>query len=440
MINSVSDIWETVIDRLREKKNVTNTAITTWFDDCEPVDVSDNRMVICTPNDFKRGMIQQRFAEDIKALLSDLFSAEMDLLILTDDELEDYNSEKESKKLMPEFSEYTFENFIVGPSNRAAHGAAIGASENLGSTLYNPLFIYGKSGLGKTHLMFAIAHHVAEKEPDKRIVYVKAVDFTDQMVSALQSGRIADFRQKYRDADLFLIDDIQFISGKQQTQEEFFHTFNAHYEAGHQIVITSDRPPIEISKLEDRLRSRFEGSMMQDIQPPDLETRMAIIRSKAAKLGMVLSDEVVVYIAENITSNVRQIEGVVKRLTSYYQIENDTINVDSVKRAIKDVIRSGTYIPTPDIIIEETARFFSLTSDDLRGQRKNKNIALARHISIYLIRNLTTLTLTEIGAQFQDRNHATVLSSLHKIEDLLKTDPDMPGTIRDISSNINSRN
>ncbi|HBD86914.1 MAG TPA: chromosomal replication initiator protein DnaA, partial [Clostridiales bacterium] len=225
----------------------------------------------------------------------------------------------------------------------------------------------------------------------------------------------------------------------ESTQEEFFHTFNNIYEAGNQIVITSDRPPLDMVKLDDRLRTRFEGGLMADVQPPDMETRMAITRNKAAQLGMLLSSEVVEYISENITANIRQIEGVVKRLTAYREILDDAITINSVKRAIKDVIRIGAYIPTPDIIIEETARYYSLGSDDLRGQRRSKNTAMARQISMYLMRNLTNLSLKDIGEQYEDRNHSTVLSSIRKVEDLLKNDPDMNGTIRDITSNINSR-
>jgi chromosomal replication initiator protein len=246
------------------------------------------------------------------------------------------------------------------------------------------------------------------------------------------------FRENFRNVDLLLVDDIQFIAGKQQTQEEFFHTFNNIYEAGHQIVITSDRPPIEMSLLDDRLRTRFEGGLMADIQPPDLETRMAITKNKAAQFGLVLSDDAVLYIAENITANVRQLEGVVKRLTAYKEILNDVITPESVKRAIADVIRTGTYIPKPEIIIRETARYFGLDEKDIRGQNRAKNTATARQISMYLMRSLTNLSLKDIGAEYEDRNHSTVLTSIRKIEDLLTVDPDMASTIRDITSNINS--
>ena len=257
-------------------------------------------------------------------------------------------------------------------------------------------------------------------------------------MKSIKDGTAEEFRQKYRNVDLFLVDDIQFIAGKQQTQNEFFHTFNNIFEAGHQIVITSDRPPLEMSILDDRLRTRFEGGLMADIQPPDLETRMAITRNKAGQLGLLLSDDAVEYIANNITANIRQLEGVIKRLTAYKEILDDVITIDSVKRAIKDVIRIGTYIPTPESIIRETARYYSLKAEDLRGQSRSKNTAMARQVSMYLMRSLTNLSLKDIGAEYEDRNHATVLSSIRKVEDLLKTDPTMAGTVRDITSNINS--
>ena len=247
-----------------------------------------------------------------------------------------------------------------------------------------------------------------------------------------------EFRQKYRYADLFLVDDIQFIAGKERSQEEFFHTFNSIYEAGHQIVLTSDRPPMEMALLDDRLRTRFEGGLMADIQPPDSETRMAIIRDKAGHLGMALSDEVVSYIAGKITSNVRQIEGVVKKLTAYHDLGGSEINQETVNRAIADVVRDGTYIPKPEDIIEETARYYQVSVDDIRGQRRSKNIAMARHVSIYLIRTLINCTLNEIGG-IMDRDHATILASIKKIESMLGSDKEVSGTVRDITSNLNSR-
>lgn len=435
-MNSLNDIWQEIIKILATQ--LTATAIDTWFSDCEPVEIDDCRLVVHTTTDFKRNIIINRFGETIKSALSDLFSCDFDLTVLAGDELGEYEAGKldEADNSLPEMAGYTFDRFIVGNSNKFAHAAAIAVAEKPGQS-YNPLFIYGNSGLGKTHLLLAIGQAIHEREPGKKLAYIKGDDFTNQMVKSIKEGTVEDFRLKYRNVDLFLVDDIQFIAGKRSTQEEFFHTFNNIYEAGHQIVITSDRPPLEMSLLDDRLRTRFEGGLMADIQPPDLETRMAITRNKAAQLGIILSDDAVAYIAENITANIRQIEGVIKRLTAYKEILDDTITIESVKRAIKDVIRRGEFIPTPGHIIRETARYYSLTEEDLRGQSRSKNTAMARQISMYLMRSLTNLTLKDIGAEYEARNHATVLSSIRKVEDLLKTDPNMVATVRDITSNIN---
>ncbi len=434
-MNSIQDIWDEIIKIL--SKELTPTAITTWFSDCEAVEIEDCRLVLHTSNDFKRSIIVSRFGDSIKTALYDLFASEFELMVLAGDEINEYSTEKKEENSLPEMDGYTFDRFIVGASNKFAHAAAIAVSENPGK-IYNPLFIYGNSGLGKTHLLLAIGQAIHEKDPTKKISYIKGDEFTNQLIKSIKDGTGEEFRHKYRNVELFLVDDIQFIAGKQQTQNEFFHTFNNIYEAGHQIVITSDRPPLEMSLLDDRLRTRFEGGLMADIEPPDLETRMAITRNKAAQLGIILSDDAVIYIAENITANIRQLEGVIKRLTAYKEILDDVITIDSVKRAIKDVIRIGTYIPTPEIIIKETARYYSLDESDLRGQSRAKNTATARQVSMYLMRSLTNLSLKDIGAEYENRNHATVLSSIRKIEDMLKNDPKMAVTVRDITSNINS--
>ena len=438
-MNSLNDIWAKVVDSLSGE--LTPTAITTWFSDCEPVDMDDCTLVLHTPSSFKRDIIVSRFGESIKKTLSDLFSSPFDIKVLAGDELDEYKSAgaEDEDDMLPEMAGYTFDRFIVGNSNKFAHAAAVAVAEKPGRT-YTPLFIYGSSGLGKTHLLLAIGHAIHEKNAGASIAYIKGDEFTNQLIRAIKDGSTEDFHNKYRSVDLFLVDDIQFIAGKQATQEEFFHTFNNIYEAGRQIVITSDRPPIEMSLLDDRLRTRFEGGLMADIQPPDMETRMAITRNKAAQLGLIISDEAVAYIAENITANIRQIEGVIKRLTAYREILNDTIDTESVKRAIKDVIRIGTFIPAPGYIIKATAEYYSLSEDELRGQNRSKNVAAARQISMYLIRTLTNMSLKDIGAQYEDRNHTTVLSSIRKVEALLKSDPETAAVVRDITSNINNNN
>lgn len=432
-MNSVYDIWSSIMDMLSAE--LTSTSINTWFSDCKPIEISDTRLVIYTPADFKRGVIKSRFSDTITRLLSELFSCPFELMILSGDELDDYQRGSDPEDTLPEVAGYTFDRFVIGNSNKFAHAAAVAVADKPGAA-YNPLFIYGNSGLGKTHLLLSIGQRIHEREPAAKIVYVKGDEFMNQMVQSIKDNTQVEFRNKFRYVDLLLVDDIQFIAGKMGVQEEFFHTFNTIYEAGKQIVITSDRPPIEMVKLEDRLRTRFEGGLMADIQPPDTETRMAIIRNKATQLGMALPDDVVSYIADEIKSNIRQIEGVVKRLTAYTAILNDTVDIAAAKRAVKDIVRDGPYVPTPDVIIEETARYYSLDPTALRGQNRSKATALARQISMYLMRSLTNLSLKDIGEQYEDRNHSTVLSSIKKIEDALEKDQTLGNTIRDISCNI----
>ena len=435
VINSLNDVWNEVLKAL--SKDMTPTAIATWFSECEPIDIDGSSLLLRIPSDFKRNIIYSRFGGTIREVLSDLFSSDFDFQLLLPDEAERYLEEKPENDPLPEMAGYTFDRFIVGNSNKFAHAAALAVAEKPGQA-YNPLFIYGNSGLGKTHLLLAIGQYIREHQPEKKIEYIKGDDFTNQMVKSLKEGKAEEFRMRYRNVDLLLVDDIQFIAGKMSTQEEFFHTFNNNYEAGHQIVITSDRPPMEMSLLDDRLRTRFEGGLMADIQPPDLETRMAITRNKAAQLGLMLSDEAVAFIAENITANIRQIEGVIKKLTAYKDILNKVIEIEDVRRAISDVKRVGDDIPSPDKIIKETARYYNITPEAVCGQDRSRIPTLSRQIAMYLIRTLTNATLNEIGSEFEGRNHATVLTSIRKIEDLIRTDPRMASTIRSISSNINS--
>ena len=438
-MNSLGDIWKSILSML--DNIMSPTALKTWFDDSVPVDIKGDKFVLYTPSDFKRGIIEQRYSDKICSALTELFSAEFQLVILAgEDELNAYNDEKnmEQGNDIPELAGYTFENFVVGPSNKYAHAAAMAVSDKPG-TVYNPLFIYGNSGLGKTHLLRAIGQKIHQNNPVMNIVYVKGDSFINELVKSIREGKTEEFRNKYRNADLLLMDDIQFIAGKVQTEEEFFHTFNALYDEEKQIVVTSDRPPMEMNKLADRIRTRLECGLMADVQPPDEETRMAIIRSKSTHLGMVLSDEIVEFVATTITSNIRQLEGVVNRLAAYRDLLNSEITLDAARRAIKDVIHSGPYIPTPEIIIEETSRYYGITADEIKGQSRKKNIVNARQTAMYLCRTITSLPLSDIGNEF-NRDHTTVLSSVCKVENSMKNDKETVSAVRDITSNINSKN
>ena len=330
-MSAASDVWGMVLNQLSAK--VTTTAINTWFTDCEPVDIDDHKLVLRTTSELKKAVIAKRFSDMITAALCEIFSCgEFELLLLDKDQ--GYTTTVDGTSTgLPKKKGFTFDDFIVGSSNRFAHAAAVAVSENPG-TKYNPLFIYGNSGLGKTHLLLAIGHAVQEKHPEMNIAFVKGEGFTIELVKAIKEGKTEEFRNKFRTVDLLLIDDIQFIAGKQSTQNEFFHTFNDLYEAEQQIVICSDRPPIEMSLLDDRLRTRFEGGLMVDITPPDYETRIAILRDKAAKTGLVLSDETLSYIANKVKANVRQLEGVVKKLEAYREILGGEIT----KEYIDDII------------------------------------------------------------------------------------------------------
>ena len=334
--------------------------------------------------------------------------------------------------------EYTFDRFIVGSSNRFAYNAALAVAEDPGKS-YNPLFLYGESGLGKTHLLYSIYHTIKEHHPDYQIIYIKGDEFTNELSEAIRLRKTDAFRQKYRDKDLLLVDDIHFIAGKEQTQEEFFNTFNNLYEAGRQIVLTSDRPPSDMLRLEDRLRTRFEWGLMADIQPPDYETRCAIIKNKSILLGLNLPLDIIEYIAQNITANVRQLEGTIKKLMAYRDLMGNEINDENASRAIRELIRTkDEFVPSPDVIVEETAKFYDLDPKTIMGQSRKADIVLARQVSMYIIRSITNLSLPEVG-KFFGQHHTTVMHSVEKIEKTLGSNGELKEVIRDIKANVNDR-
>ena len=432
-MNSASDVWQAVLKLLEQ--HLSPTAISTWFSDCQVVELLDNRLILHTPSEFSQNIIMTRYLDLVKDALKEIFAADFDVQVIGDEELA--RRINRQPPLRQEFlggDQFTFDKFVVGPTNRIAYAAALAVSQNP-ATKYNPLFIYGDSGLGKTHLLYSIANALRISRPDFRIVYIKGDDFTNELINAIQTGSNSEFREKFRMADLLLVDDIQFIAGKIQTQEEFFHTFNALYESGRQIVLTSDRAPKDMLRLEDRLKSRFEGGLMVDVQPPDYETRVAILKNKAARMGIPLAEEACVYIAENIKSNIRQIEGILKKIQAYLELERaENLDMDLVENITKEVIRSERSY-TPEYIVEKTASFYDLSPEDILGKGKTKNIAAARQMATYLMRKLTTLTLEEIGG-VMNRDHTTILHSIRKIEDSVNTDAALSDTVRDITANI----
>ena len=429
-------VWAKVLNHIEEQLGA--VTVSAWFDDAEVVELNEEHLIIYSSSDFRREIIRRRCTGYIQDALKDIFNSDAKLIVLGDKELDAYRTKGKQRPTMDFNPQFSFENFVVGPSNRFANGAAIAVANNPGY-VYNPLFIYGPAGVGKTHLLYAIANGIRKANPDANIVYIKGDQFTNELIDAIKSGKNIEFRSKYREADLFLIDDIQFIAGKESTQEEFFHTFNKLYEEHKQIVMTSDRKPSDMVTLEDRLKTRFEWGLLADIQPPDYETRMAIIKNKAYSLGLDLNDEVCNYIAVNVTSNVRQIEGTVKKIMAYRDLNNMPLDLPNVSRAISDMFKSeGNALPTPSLIISQVCKFYSIEEDVLRGTLKNKGTAEARQIATYLIRKLTNLSLPDIGKEF-NRDHSTILYGIRKVEVALKNgDKQLQDNIRDITANINS--
>ena len=437
-MNSVADVWTGVLQQL--KKELSETTIATWFDELEAVDIRGNTFILHCANDFKKGYIESLFLKNIKASLHDIFSTDFEVQILDDVGFEEFNGGS-AKKQSDRFTsdEFTFETFVVGPSNKLAY-AASQAVANHPAQNYNPLLIYGDSGLGKTHLIYAIANVIRKNDPRSKIAYVKGDDFTNELVDAIREGKTAEMREKYRQADLLLVDDIQFIAGKKQTQEEFFHTFNNLYESGRQIVLTSDRPPSEMTQLEDRLRTRFEWGLLVDVAPPDFETRLAIVKNKAALLGMELPDKISAYIAENVTANVRQLEGTINKILAYKDLLGNDADEETVTRAMQDILkRSNEYIPTPEAILEYISRYYALEEAVIRGQQRIRDAVAARQIAMYLIRSMTNLSLDEIGKVFDNRDHSTVLYSIQQVEKKMKKEPAFAEAVKEIKTNINSK-
>jgi len=436
-LNSVADVWDNVLQQL--KKDLSETTISTWFDELEAVDIQGNTFILHCPNAFKKGYIESLFLKNIKAALHDLFSTEFEVRVLDSSSLAEFGGMvgKQSDRFTSD--EFTFETFVVGPSNKLAYAASMSVADHPAKN-YNPLLIYGDSGLGKTHLIYAIANKLRKNIPGVKIAYVKGDELTNELVEAIREGKSVEMREKYRQANLLLVDDVQFIAGKKQTQEEFFHTFNTLYESGKQIVLTSDRPPSEMTLLDDRLRTRFEWGLLVDVAPPDFETRMAIVKNKAALLGMDLPDKIAAYVAENVTANVRQLEGTVNKILAYKDLLGNDADEETVTRAMQDILkRSSEYIPTPEVILEYICKYYALDEALIRGQQRVREAVAARQIAMYLIRSMTNLSVVDIGKIFDNRDHSTVLYSIEKVEKKMKQDPSFAETVKEIKTNINSK-
>ena len=417
-----------ILEMALEQLDFPPSTISAWFDDVTVVSFGDNRLVLHSPVPFKKEFIESKFIAPLQEVLHNLTGDPITVVVVTGE----YTAPSTSTS---PYDDYTFERFIVGSSNKFAHAAALAVSQRPAAE-NNPLFIYGNSGLGKTHLMYAIANVLRRTHPEYRIIYVKGEDFTNELITAIQEGNVQAFRNKYRMVDLLLLDDVQFIAGKERTQEEFFHTFNALYEAKKQIVLTSDRPPKEINTLEDRMKTRFEWGLLADIQPPDFETRIAIIRDKAVKMGVELPDDVSNYIAENIQANIRQLEGAVKKIKAMHELMGERITVSLAENAI-DALRTENpgLNPTPERIMEAVANYFYIPVEQMISQNRSKDVAYPRQMAMYMIRQELEYSFPDSAKIFK-RDHTTVMHACNKIEEERKNSRETEDVIKKLHNNI----
>lgn len=441
-MNSFDEAWTLICDYCQS--HITEVAYKTWFERLVPItlDFENGMAIIEAPNEFHKQTLIRCYQDLLDEAFQNVFSSKIEWKVCVKEELP--RASGTGQPVAPpedknEDYDLTFETFVVGPSNRFAHAACLAVASKP-AVLYNPLFIYGNSGLGKTHLLYAISKEIKNSFPYMSIVYIKGDDFTNEMIEAIRTGTTSIFREKYRHADVLLVDDIQFIAGKDSTQEEFFHTFNALHEAKKQIILTSDRPPRDISTLEDRLQTRFEWGLTADIQPPDFETRIAIITRKAENLDIVIPDQVCEYIANKLKSNIRQLEGAVKKIKAYHLLESKPLNIATAQAAISDIINNSQPTPvTVDKIIEEVARTYGVSSDEILSQMRKAEISSARQIAMYIVREITQLSMVEVGKTFGGRDHSTVVYAIKQVEKNIKTDPHLKATIDDIIKNIRDR-
>ena len=437
-MDSFKEAWGIICEYCRQ--NLTEVAYKTWISKIEPVrlDFSEGKAILMVPAEFHRQTLTRGYMQLLNDAFASVFGEGIQICFTVPDEIVTREPEQNDISVDADY-EFTFSSFIVGSSNKFAHAASLAVATNPGGS-YNPLFIYGNSGLGKTHLLYAIRNEIHRTNPEKIIQYVKGDDFTNELIEAIRLNSASDFRNKYRKSDVLLVDDIQFIGGKESTQEEFFHTFNSLYEAKSQIVLTSDRPPKEIKTLEDRLKSRFESGLIADIQPPDFETRIAIIKRKAELLEMNLPDDIVEYIATKLKTNIRQLEGVVKKLKAQSQLYGEKVTINVAQKTISDILNNDQPPPlTVEKIIDEVARTFGITSDDIRSSKRNSNISNARQIAIYAVREITDLSMNLIGEEFGNRDHSTIVYAIKQIEKNMTKDPKLKATVEDIIKNIRDR-
>jgi chromosomal replication initiator protein len=445
VMNSLPGIWPRVLDLL--KNELTEISFNTWINTIEPVSLSSDTIVLGVPTDFNKGILESRYLTLISNAVKQVTSKDYTIKITVpsqetpsrvkqSSESNGNNEEYYNSVLNPK---YTFDTFVIGNGNRLAHAAAVAVAE-APAQAYNPLFLYGGVGLGKTHLMHAIGHYILSQYPHMKVLYVSSEKFTNDLINAIKDDTNEEFRNKYRNMDVLLIDDIQFIGGKERTQEEFFHTFNALYEANKQIIISSDRPPKEITTLEDRLRSRFEWGLTADIQSPDFETRIAILKKKAQLENVTVPDDVLAFIADKVVSNIRELEGALNKVIAYSSLTDNEMTVEMCQEALKEILASSNNkVIDTSHIIESVSRYYDIRTEDILSQKRNRNISYPRQIAMYLCRDIMGLSLPRIGEEFGGRDHTTVIHAIQKIEEDIRLNPEVKRTVEELKRNITGK-
>ncbi len=449
-LDEIRQIWDMVKETFRDK--LPETTINLWFGEVDIISFENDTITLGIPSEFKLNILNKKYTEDIRQRFSEILGFEVKVNIQYTgfaQSMEQVHerirkageSSPEVKRILENTRiqnynfQYTFENFIVGSTNKFAHAACVAVANNP-ATNYNPLFIYGPSGLGKTHLLCATVNRLRELHKGIRIHYVKGEDFTNHMISCLASKSMEEFRNIYRKCDVLLIDDIQFIAGKVSTQEEFFHTFNALYDDKKQIILTSDRPPRDIKTLEDRLRSRFEWGLIADIEPPDLELRIAIIKKKAEQVNVEIPNDVLTFLGENLRSNIRQIEGAIKRLSAFTFLSGNTVTMDLARKCILELLEGAEPVSvTVDKVFTSVYNKYGISKEDLVSPKRNKEIAQARHICVYLIQEITEMSPSNIAKVFE-RDRTTILNSYDTIRQKVHNDPIFASEINDLKKEI----
>lgn len=450
---SEKEIWDKVLEIAQER--ISNTSYQTFIKDTQLYSLKNDEAIILVSLPFNASWLNQRYSEIMQAIIYDVIGYEVKPHFISEDELASYNNVNTQEVQEPQVQHSsiddktwgkeqfnmhnTFDTFVIGPGNRFPHAASLAVAE-APAEAYNPLFIYGGVGLGKTHLMHAIGHHVLSNKPNAKVIYTSSEKFTNEFIKSIRDNETEAFREKYRKIDVLLIDDIQFIQNKEQTQEEFFHTFNELHQNKKQIVISSDRPPKEIAKLEDRLRSRFEWGLIVDITPPDYETRMAILQKKIEEENLEIPAEALNYIANQIQSNIRELEGALTRLLAYSKLQGKPITTELTAEALKDIIQSpkSKKITIQDIQ-KVVGQYYSVRIEDFSAKKRTKSIAYPRQIAMYLSRELTDFSLPKIGEEFGGRDHTTVIHAHEKIANDIKSDPTFKQEVENLEKEIRNQ-